>query len=177
MAMEGKLKISFRKLHIYSTVWLFVLLFLSSCASILDMPKYGFSEGFYNVKTDQDIIKEKVFVDVFPDSVAIYQMNKVDGKKLVDLSQKTVVYLPEDRDHAHHQTLFFTKHTFDLDLLTIPVKYRFSEGDIPPQVNSAFGTSVYVGYRGDNYMMHYKETHWEIIKNTPIILDIVLGSF
>lgn len=136
---------------------LFLAFFLTSCSTIIEMPKYGFSEGFYKGRVSQDGKKQWVYVDMKQDSLAVYQVNKVDGKKVVDLSSRIARHFPEERDHAHLQTLSFSRHTFDLDLITIPVKYRFTEGDIPPQVNSAFGASIYLGYRGDDFMIHYKE--------------------
>lgn len=145
------------RLFIY-VVLLPLLVFTSSCSSMRELPKYGFSEGIYNAKLEKKGKREKVYVDVFPDSLEIYQLETVDGKKIVNTTQKTIVSIPEESKKIDNRTLHFTKHTLDLDILTFPVKYRFSSGGIPPQVGSSLSATLYLGYRGDDFVVRYKKT-------------------
>jgi len=145
-----------RSLFMY--VLLPLLVFTSSCTSIRELPKFGFYEGIYNAKLEEKGKREKVYVDVFPDSLEIYQLNKVDRKRNVDTSQTQTLYIPEETRKVDSRNLHFTKHSLDLDILTFPVKYRFPSGDIPPQVSSSLSTALYLGYRGDDFVVRYNKT-------------------
>src|SRR5690554_4746715 len=145
------------RLFIY-VVLLPLLVFTSSCSSIRELPKFGFSEGIYNAKLEEKGKREKVYVDVFQDSLEIYKLKNIDGKRVVDTTQKIKLFIPEETKKIGNKTLLFTKHTLDLDVLTFPLKYRFSSGGIPPQIASSLSTALYLGYRGDDFLIRYKKT-------------------
>lgn len=50
----------------------------------------------------------------------------------------------------------FKKSSLDIDFLTIPLKYRPSQLDVPVQLNTNLNGALYVGYRLDNYSVDYK---------------------
>lgn len=47
------------------------------------------------------------------------------------------------------------KSSLDIDILTIPFKYRPSLKIFPNQLNTNFNGALFVGYRSDNYHFHY----------------------
>lgn len=51
-----------------------------------------------------------------------------------------------------------SKPSFDIDFLTIPLKYRKAEKQVPPQLNSDLSGVIFIGYRNDNYTIGYRET-------------------
>ena len=122
------------------------------------MPKFGFSEGVYNAKLEENGKREKVYVDVFPDSLAIYHLNNADEGLLVDTSQKIILPIPEETNQIDKRSLFFTKHSLDLDVLTFPLQYMPPTGDIPAQLGSSLSAALYLGYRGDDFRIKYKKT-------------------
>ncbi len=56
------------------------------------------------------------------------------------------------------KTNSFKKNTLDLDFLTIPLKYRPKQLNVPSQLNATLNGAVYIGYRTDLYKVSYSKT-------------------
>lgn len=52
---------------------------------------------------------------------------------------------------APEQNLQIYRYTFDVDILTIPIKIRPAVKDFPGQLNADFSAALYFGYRKDSY--------------------------
>lgn len=52
--------------------------------------------------------------------------------------------------------LNFSRSSFDIDILTIPFKYRLSVKSFPNQLNTNFSGAVYAGFRKDYYHFYFK---------------------
>jgi hypothetical protein len=130
--------------------------FFGSCILLRDNPKNGFIDGIYQtkrfsgnkvyvMKIDDDTIS--VFpVMEFKDSTAILTKNRVN--------YTTVQKKFKDSLAVHT----FYKPSFDLDLITIAMKYRPTEEGIPNQLTTSFNGAVFCGYRIDAYKLKYKRT-------------------
>lgn len=49
----------------------------------------------------------------------------------------------------------YQQNSFDIDILTIPLKFRPSVSSFPSQLNNSLNGTVYVGYRNDTYSLSY----------------------
>lgn len=132
---------------------IFILTILSICSCKLSKsPKNGFVNGFY--KQNVDTINRVVYVDIQDETLRIHP-TKIQGKsRIIDTTEACQFYKSEMRDDYKHITTF-SKNTLDIDFLTIPLKYRPIQNDIPPQLNTNLNGAVYLGYRTDKYTVSY----------------------
>lgn len=136
---------------------LFQISFLSSCSSLQESPKYSFSEGIYKTKIE-GTRAGKVYVDIFTDSLVLYPASLANGTVTLDTLHKTAIAIPAERKEGLTKPFLFSRYSFDLDVLTIPFKFRPPVAGIPPQLNTAFQGALYVGARGDVFRLNYKKS-------------------
>lgn len=118
-----------------------MLLFLSACSSIKDSPKYQLSDGPYKFRQPGEQYK-KAFVTVEEDTLRIFLEEKPKE-----------VFIP-----MYSKDQFFLKPSFDVDVITIPFKYRPITSGLPRQLTTDFNGNVFIGYRGDRFRLRFKET-------------------
>jgi len=136
------------------TVFFFLLLIsISSCGALLNSAKTEFSDGFYTQKIDDK--REKVYVDIDEDILQVYATTEVDGERVIDTTE-VQQYLESEKNYAVKRLTSFRINTFDVDFLTIPLKFRPSQSGVPPQLNTELSGAVYLGLRTDKYIVHYK---------------------
>jgi hypothetical protein len=133
------------------------MLLLSSCSSIRESSKYQFSEGIYRVDF-RNAQAKKVYVDIFADSLVMYPYKLADGTVSPDTSHGVSLAIPEERSEELREVYSFSKPSFDLDVLTIPFKFRPAAGEIPSQLNTSFQGAIYLGRRRDFFRIRYKPT-------------------
>lgn len=132
-----------------------VIAIMSSCRALKDSPKYKLTDGIY--KTEEGGKKTLVYIENTEDSVLVYQLKagwktaKPDRKDLKPHVFPAVGAV--DKEIAASK---YWKNTFDLDVLTIPFKYRPSTHSFTPQLSNHLNGAVYVGYRNDTYELSYK---------------------
>ena len=71
----------------------------------------------------------------------------------------------------------FQQNTFDVDVLTIPFKFRPEVNGFPRQLSATFNAAVYLGYRSDIYNLSYKQTPLRIFKRNIIHYGYSFGLF
>lgn len=147
-----------RKTMFHFGLSLLLIFLLASCFSIKELPKYGFSDGIYNAKIEKGAKREKVYVDVSPDSLAVYPIARKEREWVADTLQKEVFLIPEETEQINKRPFLFTKHSFDIDILSFPLVYRFGSENVPPQLNPSLSAALYFGYRGDDFKIRYKKT-------------------
>jgi len=149
---------------------LFVLLgLLSSCAAIKNTPKADLIEGFYNQKTEKG--SQQIYINIQEDSLHIYKASK----NIVDTTQR--ISYPSEVSKIQEQKTSFRKNSFDVDFLTIPLKYRSGRLDVPAQLNAFLNGAVYLGYRMDKYIIHYEKTPLYNYKRNISHYGFSLGIF
>lgn len=116
-------------------------------------PKTALVDGLYLHKKDK--LSRKVYVDVEEDVMRIHPTQSLGSKLSID-TLGTIDLYPEQIKDKSTEKSFFSKHSFDVDFLTIPLKYRFARYDVPPQLNTTLNGAVYLGYRIDKYLVSYK---------------------
>lgn len=70
-----------------------------------------------------------------------------------------IVYIKEDMiSQVEPPKRVFTKSSFDIDFLSIPVQIRPKQAHVPPQLNYSLSGAVYIGRRVDRYAISYAPT-------------------
>ena len=151
-----------------------VLLF-SSCAFLKSSPKYGFSEGYYRSRIFHKKEK-KVYVVPSDDSVKVYTAKALQ-KEFVDTSESIKIAFPPNQKPLQFTDYRFRKNTFDIDVLTIPFKYRPAVRGFPRQLNATFNGAIYLGYRSDIYRLSYTQTPLRIFKRDITHFGYSIGLF
>ncbi len=125
---------------------------LFSCATLRNTPKNTIKDGFFIQKTAGE--KHSVFVDVDNDLLAVYPTKINNNTRIADTFIIPKKY-PTSKNEVERKVTSFTKSSFDIDFLTIPFKYRFAAGNVPPQLNTNLNGAVFVGFRNDSYKLSY----------------------
>ena len=146
---------------------------LSNCSILQQASKQEISDGFYMSKEGAE--KSKVYIDVTDEDIRVFQTNS-QNKPIAADTLPHKIYYPEV---TANETLLLTllRPSLDIDLLTIPLKFRFSEKDVPPQLNSNLNASVYVGYRSDFYKIRYKTNPLQIKERRITHFAYSIGLF
>ncbi len=121
--------------------FLILLVVLNACSTIKDSPNYQLADGQYKFR-QTGIEYKKAFLHVEEDSIKIFLKEKMNEQ-----------YIP---DPVKDQ--FFIKRSFDLDVITVPFKFRPITAGLPRQLITDFNGSVYIGYRIDRVRLIKKET-------------------
>ena len=124
-----------------SIALILLLILLKACSSIKDSPKYQLSDGRYEYKQGEGNYK-KAFVYVKEDTVSVFLEE--------NLKQPVIPEPLKDQ--------FLIKRSFDVDVITVPFKYRPITSGLPRQLTTDFNGNVYFGYRVDRFRLTYKAT-------------------
>jgi hypothetical protein len=126
---------------------------LMSCSMVQKTGEKEIEDGFYiqNIKGS----KEVVYIDNDDDTLHICPTKIVNEHTIVDTLQVYQV-LPDETDANFEHSTSFIKPSFDLGFLTIPLKFRVSQGNVAPQLNANLNGAIYLGYRQDRYVVDYE---------------------
>ena len=145
-----------------TTALLLFLFLLNSCSVMQKTAKKDLIDDFYTQKTNKE--KQKVYADIIDDTLHIYATKLTKNVLKVDTTQAPKVFLPVGKNKDNLEFLL-SKTSFDIDFLTIPLKYRFSKKNVQPQLNTNLNGAVYLGYRTDRYFINYKlNRHWKLTR-------------
>lgn len=128
-------------------------LLITGCSVIRTTPKTALVDGIYKQKKDKQI--KKVYVDIEDDVLRVHPI-KSDAQQLIIDSLRTGDFYPQEIKEKTFEKSFFSQKSFDVDFLTIPLKYRLASADVPPQLNTTLNGAVFLGYRIDKYVVSYK---------------------
>ncbi len=131
---------------------LIILILLSNCNLLKNTPKDEFLEGFYFHKINGG--KKKVYFHVEEQPWYIFPELKPDDEKPVDTS-KVITLNAYVHKHKVKRQLVLSRSGLDIDLMTIPVKYRPSRANVPAQLNAGINGELFLGYRKDLYMIDF----------------------
>jgi hypothetical protein len=127
---------------------------LTACTSLQESSKYNFeSSRYYN--TVIPAAGNKVYIDVKEDSIQVFPIRTSGGiEEIAD--EPTGIFTGTT---AHYDKNFtFHNPSFDLDIITIPLKYRFETAEVPQQLTTNFNGNLYLGFRNDMYDISYEES-------------------
>jgi hypothetical protein len=148
---------------------------LNSCSVLKRSPKYGFNEGYYSSRIFHK--KEKrVYVVPTEDTIKVYTEKSLQ-RPAIDTTQSLKLAFPQNQKPVQFHTWLFKQGSFDIDVLTIPFKYRPAVKDFPGQLNASFNGAVYIGYRSDLYRLSYKQTPLHVFKRNITHYGYSFGVF
>ena len=132
----------------------FICLLLSGCSVMQKTTKKDLNSGYYTQYINK--LKQKVYIDVENETVYIYPTTIINNQLSIDTNTISKFYNKEILLFSKQVTTF-SKPSLDIDFLTIPLKYRPLQKDVPKQLNTNLNGAVYVGYRIDQYVLNYIE--------------------
>ena len=146
-----------KKIFSSNSVLLFVILLpiLYGCKSLNNSPKYKFEDGIY--KSRLRGVKQHVYIENTNDSIVVYELNRGLKKISIDTSVVPKTKIPKK---VSLQTIGGSKYwqnSFDVDFVTIPLKFRPSTSSFPRQFSNNLNGAVYLGYRNDTYSISYNK--------------------
>ena len=162
-------------IRIEITICIFIMLVLTSCSVLKNSPKYGFNEGYYKSRIFHKKLKH-IYVVPGEDSIKVYTAKSL-RKEFVDTATSLKIAFPQNKKPSEFENYIFRKGSFDIDLLTIPFKYRPSVASFPRQLNASFNAAVYFGYRSDVYRLSYKQTPLRVFKRQITHYGYSIGMF
>lgn len=137
-----------------------VVLTFFSCNSLTSLTDTTMSSGFYEQRMANKQ-KKNVYIQVTQDSLTIIQLDAKGNK---------VGYIPSGALQV------FVQPSFDIDVLTVPFKYRPAAINLPRQLTADFNGNVYFGYRLDRYSISDNRTPEGIDKQVKH-RAITIGTF
>ncbi|WP_460879179.1 hypothetical protein [Pontibacter rugosus] len=141
--------------HLYFLISFVILMVcFASCSSVRESPKYQFSSGVYKIRTTAGEPAFKAYVDVEEDSLVFQRI----GLQSMHADSIQVITTAEVANTVDNLLYTFSKPSFDLDVLTIPFKYRPGTAGFPQQLNTTFQGAIYVGARKDVFRIRYRKT-------------------
>lgn len=127
---------------------------LNSCTSLQESSKYAFESSKYYSSIFPSA-GNKVYLDVQEDTISVFPVIKEGGVETINREANEVFTLNQD-NYSRNNT--FHNPSFDLDIITVPLKYRFKRRDVPQQLSTNFNGNVYLGFRNDMYTIKYKSS-------------------
>lgn len=133
-----------------------LLLLLSSCRVLQESPKYKFNDGVYTTKLEGS--KRRVYIENTDDSILVYRLDQGRGRVAPTgtLPPKPQAY-PSKASLQTVRTNKYWKNTFDVDILTMPFKFRPAIRSFSRQLSNHLNGALYLGYRNDTYELSYKQ--------------------
>jgi len=125
-----------------------IVVFITSCSSLTNVPESQLRPDYYEFR-QPDTRYIKVYVDVKEDSLAIIP---------VDKNKTGLTPIKE----ANNQIIL--RKSFDVDVLTVPFKFRPSAYNFPRQLTVDFNGSIFLGYRFDRYKVLFSQTPVGVVK-------------
>lgn len=142
---------------------LIAVFLLPGCASVIDSAKYRFDDGVYRVGMNKG---KKVYVSSIGDTTIVEPYVAKNGVWMEDTIHKQFYNaMLKTPDLINREPLFYQR-TFDVDIITIPIKYRPAVEPLPRQLNADYSVAAYLGYRSDGYRFRYNQTPLQTYKRT-----------
>lgn len=132
----------------------FLVIYMSSCSVLRRAEDKQLTNGYYCANMSNK--KTIVYVETEDDILNVHPTQKQGKNKIVDTSF-IQYFSKKEIETAKSTGIRFSKSSFDLDLLTVPVKFRPAAKNVPAQLSTNINGSIYAGYRNDHYMIRYKK--------------------
>lgn len=127
---------------------------LASCRALKDSPKYKLTDGVY--KSIGDGGKTAVYIENAEDTVLVYKLAPDWRTAPRKGKQEKPLVFPRGGIDKEVGASRYWKTGLDIDVFTIPFKYRPTTGSFTPQLSNHLNGALYLGYRKDTYELSYK---------------------
>lgn len=121
-----------------------LLILFQACSTIEKASIHGLNRGEYN--TLDGHTAKKVYVDVSEDKLEVYHQT---GNKPEPTPYVVIPLNPADSPAI--RTLKLRKKSLDIDITTIPLKYRPAFRGMRPQLTADINFALYAGWRHDHF--------------------------
>ncbi len=157
----------------YALLFLLLAVLTTSCATFRKSPKYQFVEGIYQTQLG-DLPRRQLYVDVKEDSAFnIYSLKN----RVADTATQQVIHFPLQTQSPKYTEASFSKSSFDIDLLTVLVKFRPAKASVASQLNASLNASVFLGQRYDYFRMKYSPSPLGLFHRRGIHYGLSYGVF
>ena len=148
---------------------------LSSCILLRENSKNGFNDGIYR-KTR--LGQKKVYVlNIGEDTITVIPIVKYKDSTVL-LTKQRVNYTEQQNKVKDNKLVHkYYRPSFDIDLMTITMKYRQATNNIPNQMNTNLNGALFGGYRIDEYNLNYERTPLNTYKQTVTHLGYSIGLY
>jgi hypothetical protein len=153
-----------------------IIPFCLACKSQKNINSYEIHDGFYK-STLIDGKKDWVYVDNEPEFLLVYPVNSLNGMFFLDTLNKEILNFPQRQWAVQLDREVFTTNELDIDLITIPFKFRGATSGIPPQLNTNLNANLYIGYRSDWYTLGYKRNEFGAFNRITRHYGMTFGLF
>lgn len=145
-------------------VWLSLVVCFSNCGILQENSKYKFNDGIYQARR---FSHDHVYVlKIDDDTIAVFPVLQFKDSTAILTKQRVNYTSTQRRLRDNKVSRNFYKPSFDLDVMTIPLKYRPAEYPLPNQLTTNFNGAIFGGYRIDDYRVSYKRTPLNVYKQS-----------
>jgi hypothetical protein len=158
-------------------IYFFLLSFLSGCVILnrSHSTKSKFTDGIYY--TDRFSRHEVYVLKIDDDTTAVFPVKEYKDSTQIIVNER-VNYTPVQRKFKYNKTNpQFYRQSLDVNLVTIPLKYRPYADGLPNQLTSNFNGAVYFGYRTDYFQLKYRRTPLNLYKQEVRHLAYSVGAY
>lgn len=149
--------------------------FLGGCTMIRQSAKYNFNDGVYRTRW---LSNEKVYVlRIDDDTISVFPVVKYGDSSAVNTKQRVNYTSNQRRFKDNKVSHVFYRPSVDVDLMTIPLKYRQSADMLPNTLTTNFNGAIFAGYRIDAYRLNYKRTPLNTYKQSVKHIGYSAGLF
>ncbi|MES2766849.1 MAG: hypothetical protein V4642_13325 [Bacteroidota bacterium] len=121
-------------------------LYAQSCTLLKEAQNDGFTDGLYEHRFGDSVYTS--YLENGDDTLFVHVLSKSSH-------QFTLPFKKDDGEASQHT---LSKRTFDIDIITIPLKLRPSVEGFPPQLNTNFNGNIFIGSRYDSYDIDYSRS-------------------
>jgi hypothetical protein len=96
---------------------------------------------------------QRVYVEIEESGLTAYSVIHLNNENKIDTVDKN--FFPQKIDMPGKEEAIFHKHSLDFDFMTIPLKLRPAQSNVPAQLNTHLNGALYAGYRNDRFRVGY----------------------
>jgi hypothetical protein len=124
-------------------------LLLISCSVVERSSRHELSDGYYHMKNQ--VATTPVFLECSDEQLLVYSaQDSTPALPLFTISWK-------GNDSLCLYPFSFSRVSLDLDITTLPFKFRFPRAHLPAQLNTDFNAALYAGRRLDRYTIRSRQ--------------------
>jgi hypothetical protein len=146
-----------------------------NCVGYKASVQYEIEDGMYKYTHAGE--RTKVWLDNEEEFIYLFVPEKTDFGYQLDELATPVATFPQISAKTPIERQVFSSSGFDLDVITIPFKYRFRVNEFPHQLNTNPNASLYFGFRTDYYRLMYLPNAISQYKRTTRHYGLTAGFF
>ncbi|MFN3404993.1 MAG: hypothetical protein ACK40G_12910 [Cytophagaceae bacterium] len=162
--------------NLYVLICFLIFIFLVSCQNIKRAPKNELLDGIYHSSIKKQG-RHRVYVEVHGDTIEAFNASKKGGEYVVLRNQPIKSFPASTDDKSATSEYMLYKPSFDIGIVSVPVKFRPSVSGFPAQLNSEVNAAIYLGSRFDLFKIHYHQTPIRIAERDINHLGFSVGIF